>query len=204
MTQVIWQCPACRFRFPGGDDDARAYICPSCKIGKTIIVRELTPQTNPTNINYPAKRNVIAVLDNIRSVQNVGGIFRSADGAGITHLHLCGITATPKHPKMAKVALGSEQSVAWSYHPNALDLVRELKAEGSAIWALEGGERAQNLTQSVCDAETIALVVGNEVTGVDLDILEIAERVVALPMRGVKESLNVATAFSIAAYYLSG
>lgn len=204
MTQVIWQCVECRFRFPGGDDDARAFSCPRCKKGKTVIVRELVPQTNPTPINYPAKRNVIGVLDNIRSVQNVGGIFRSADGAGLTHLHLCGITATPKHPKIGKVALGSEQSVAWSYHLNALDLVAVLKERGIPIWALEGGARAQILTQSVCEAETIALVVGNEVTGVDLDILEMVDRVVALPMRGIKESLNVATAFSMAAYYLSG
>ncbi len=203
MTQVIWQCTLCRFRFPGGDDDARAYLCPSCKKGRTVIVRELTPQTNPTHINQPAKRNIIAVLDNIRSIQNVGGIFRSADGAGITHLHLCGITATPTHPKIAKVALGSENSVAWSSHPNALDLVEKIKAKGIPIWALEGGERAQNLMQSVCVAETIALVVGNEVTGVDLEILALADRVVALPMRGVKQSLNVATAFGIAAYYLT-
>lgn len=167
-------------------------------------MRELVAQTNPTHLNVPAKRNVVAVLDNIRSIQNVGGIFRSADGAGITHLYLCGITAQPTHPKIPKVALGSEKSVAWSYHINALELVRDLQAQGLSIWALEGGERAQNLTESVCDEETIALVVGNEVTGVDLDILELADRVVALPMRGVKASLNVATAFGIAAYYLSG
>lgn len=199
MTQVIWQCTACRFRFPGGDDDARAFTCPLCA-GETVVVRQLTPQTNPPQLNYPAKRNVIGVLDNIRSVQNVGGIFRSADGAGITHLHLCGITATPDHPKMAKVALGSEQTVSWSYHRNALDLVQQL---AMPIWALEGGERAQNLIQTPCDEHSLALVVGNEVTGVDFDILQLADRVVALPMRGIKASLNVATAFSIAAYHLT-
>lgn len=202
MNWVVWQCAACRLRFPGGADDERAFACPHCR-EQTAAVRPISPPSTPPFPNQSTPPNIIAILDNIRSVQNVGAMFRSADGAGLRHLHLCGITPTPNHRKMAKTALGAERSVAWTHHKNGLDLVAQLQGQGFHVWALEGGEQAANLLQTHLPPYPVALVVGNEIAGVDPAILERADRVVALPMRGVKTSLNAAAAFGIAAYWVT-
>ncbi len=130
-------------------------------------------------------------------------MFRTADGAGLRHMYLCGYTATPENLKVGKTALGAEQALAWSHHPNGVDLARTLHAEGKYLVALEGGERAQHLFHP--KSQTFApmvLVVGNEVAGVDPDILALCDQVVSIPMIGVKESLNAAVAFGIAVYTL--
>jgi 23S rRNA (guanosine2251-2'-O)-methyltransferase len=158
----------------------------------------------------PARRRnrqparVEALLDNIRSVYNVGAMLRTADGAGIRHLHLCGITATPDHPRVAKTALGAEDAVPWSAHPNSLDVADELKGRGYALWALESGERAEPLFGAgpAPQGTPLALVVGNELAGIDPALLARCDRVLYIPMAGVKGSLNAAVAFGIAAYYL--
>jgi tRNA G18 (ribose-2'-O)-methylase SpoU len=147
---------------------------------------------------------VEALLDNIRSIYNVGSMFRTADGAGIRHLHLCGMTATPEQPKVVKTALGAEQAVGWTFHPNGLEAAEGLQKQGYRLWALEGGRRAEPLFAAQVDpaGPPILLVVGNEVAGVDPAILERCERVLSIPMSGVKQSLNVVVAFGIAAYFL--
>jgi len=150
-------------------------------------------------------RPVVGVLDNLRSALNVGTILRTADGAGLNHLHLCGFTPTPENPKVAKTSLGSEDSVGWSHHFNALDCAAALRADGFQLWALEATAASEPLLEVIpppADAR-IALVVGNEVDGVDADLLVLADRVVHLPMQGNKSSLNVGVAFGIAAYHLS-
>jgi len=144
-----------------------------------------------------------ALLDNVRSTFNVGSIFRSADGAGLQHLYLCGITPTPDHPKLAKTALGAESNVPWSQHRNALDLAAMLQAQGYQLWALETTATALPLQAAPpLPAKGVVLVVGNEVTGVDPALLARCTQVVALPMDGQKRSLNVAVAFGIASYTL--
>lgn len=145
-----------------------------------------------------------ALLDNIRSTFNVGAMFRTADGAGLRHLYLGGITPTPDHPKIAKTALGAEQAVPWTQEWDAQSAARRLKGEGYELWALEGGPEAENLFTMVHEPITkpILLVVGNEVSGVDPGILALCDRRVFLPMTGMKESLNVAIAFSITAYLI--
>jgi tRNA G18 (ribose-2'-O)-methylase SpoU len=131
-------------------------------------------------------------------------MFRTADAAGISHLHLCGISATPKQAKVAKTALGAEQSVPWSYYRNGVDAAVALKQRGYRLWAIEGGPQAESLFQarSMRQGWPIVLVVGNEVTGVDPAILQQCDQVLSIPMHGRKRSLNVAVAFGIAVYYL--
>jgi tRNA G18 (ribose-2'-O)-methylase SpoU len=144
------------------------------------------------------------LLDNIRSAWNVGSMLRSADGAGVRRVHLCGISPTPDNPKTFKTALGAETAVYWSYHPNSLNAANALKSQGLRLWALEGGPGATSIFQAVrtLDSRPIALVVGNEVSGIDPELLSSCEQVVSIPMAGYKRSLNVAIAFGIAVYIL--
>ena len=158
-------------------------------------------------------RPVEALLDNIRSTHNVGSILRTADGAGIRHVHLAGITPHGDNPKVAKTALGAESHVPWTVHRNGLDAILALQAQGKQIWALELSATALPLAQAVAawptkpdtgDPIPVVLVVGNEVTGIDPAIVALADRVVAIPMHGSNRSLNVAVAFGVAAYFLVG
>jgi tRNA G18 (ribose-2'-O)-methylase SpoU len=142
------------------------------------------------------------LLDNLRSVYNVGSIFRTADGAGIRHLHLCGITPPPDHPKIAKTALGAEKSVGWSQYKNGLETAVSLQQRGFQLWAIEETAQSDPLFTAAhpADNSPILLIVGNEIAGVDPEILALCDRVLHIPMAGHKKSLNVATAFGIAAY----
>jgi tRNA G18 (ribose-2'-O)-methylase SpoU len=147
------------------------------------------------------------LLDNVRSAFNVGSILRSADAAGLRRVHLCGVTPTPAHPRVAKqiakTALGAEQSVPWAYAPNALDAARALCDQGTTLWALEEAPGALSLFAAPLPAGPLALVVGSEVAGVDPGLLSLCACAVCLPMRGIKRSLNVAVAFGIAAVLLA-
>jgi tRNA G18 (ribose-2'-O)-methylase SpoU len=144
-------------------------------------------------------------LDNIRSAYNVGAIFRTADGAGIKHLHLAGITPTPYHPKVRKTALGSEQAIPWTHHRNGLDAVQEMRERGYRILGLENSPDAGSLFDyfeiNKVD-ESVLLIVGNEISGIDPGILNLCHQVLALPMVGSKASLNVEVTFGVAAYFL--
>lgn len=143
------------------------------------------------------------LLDNIRSIYNVGALFRTADGAQVSHLFCCGMTATPDHPKVAKTALGAETAQVWQYSTNSLFTAVSLQKQGWQIWAIEKTETAVSLFDIERDtAVPIILVAGNERAGVDPAILRLADRVVSLPMMGKKESLNVAVASGIVIYSL--
>lgn len=182
--------------------------CPHCR-AQTIIVAEVNaPSEIASPAMAPERLPMAAFLDNVRSIFNVGSIFRSADGAGFQQLHLGGITPTPAHPKLAKTALGAEQSLAWHYHRNGVDAIAELRSQGMMIWALEEDPAAESLFAErlfagLSISQPLLLVVGNEVTGVDPDILKHCTKLVAIPMQGIKRSLNVATAFGVAAVILS-
>ena len=151
---------------------------------------------------------LIGALDNIRSAHNVGAIFRTADGAGLSELLLGGITPTPEDkPSISKTALGAENSMKWSSHPNLPEKLAELKANRCLILALEFTPDAlalQELQLRVPLAGQVALVVGSEPAGVDPVILQIADQVLYIPMSGNKTSLNVSIAFGIAVYRLLG
>jgi tRNA G18 (ribose-2'-O)-methylase SpoU len=144
------------------------------------------------------------LLDNIRSGWNVGAILRSADGFGFYHAFLCGITPTGDNETVTKTALGAQDSVPWSHHGDAVKLVRGLKAEGWKVYALEEDRRATELHALPGDlAKQEVLIVGNEVTGVDPELLDLCDSILYIPMRGEKRSFNVAIAFGIAAYALT-
>jgi 23S rRNA (guanosine2251-2'-O)-methyltransferase len=149
-----------------------------------------------------------ALLDNIRSAWNVGAIFRTADGFGVQKLHLCGITPTPENKSVAKTALGADKNIPWTYSRNAVSAAEKLRDEGACLWALEQDERATPLTETDARADfktdiRIVLVVGNELTGVDPELLNMCERIVYIPMQGKKRSLNVEVAFGVAVSALS-
>lgn len=148
-------------------------------------------------------KRMAVLLDNIRSAWNVGSILRSADGFAFTHAYLCGITPTPDNEAVSKTALGAEESVSWSYQKDAVKLVQSLQVEGWRICALEEDVRAVELGHAAfrnCESEGIVLIVGNEVTGVDPELLDLSDQIFYIPMHGEKKSFNVAVAFGIAAF----
>ncbi|HAJ38074.1 MAG TPA: TrmH family RNA methyltransferase [Chloroflexi bacterium] len=197
---------SCRFRFPAATAQLAGDRCPWCG-GRTQVVHRLAPPgdvaSGPAAAVAGAFPAIAGLLDNVRSVFNVGSIFRSADGAGLRHLYLCGVTPTPEHRKLAKTALGAEQHVAWSHHRNSVLLADALLAQGCTLWALETHVNACSLLDAPHIPPSLVLVVGSEVTGVDPDLLARCQQCVAIPMAGRKQSLNVATAFGIAAVLLS-
>ncbi len=197
------QCanPACRFRFPLIDPRVSGETCPVCG-GATTLAGQYRSAAPPP---WPAAPPPVeALLDNIRSIYNVGSMLRTADGAGLRHLHVCGITPPPNHPKVAKTALGAEQAVGWTRYNNGLDTAVALQRRGFVLWALEGAPDAEPLLETaVPSGRPVLLIVGNEIAGVDPGILALCDKVLYIPMQGVKESLNVASAFAIAAYHLT-
>ena len=202
----IRQCEekGCHFRFPIVEESTLGHRCPKCG-GKARLIN-VPYAAHEVEIGKFASEGaeIEALLDNIRSVFNVGNMLRTADGAGIRHMHLCGITPTPNSPKLAKTALGAERSVHWTQHRDGLAAAVSLRKQGWRLWALEGGSRAESLFDARVDPQgsPIVLVVGSEISGVDPGILEHCEKVLCLPMQGVKNTLNVAVAFGIAAYFL--
>ncbi len=142
---------------------------------------------------------LVAVVDNVRSLHNVGAIFRTADGAGFGGVILCGITGTPPRPEIRKAALGAEEFVPWRYVRSTREALEELSQQGYFIVALEKTDRSR-LMWEVELRTPLALVVGHEFHGISDEILELADAVAHLPMHGRKASLNVSVAFGIAAY----
>lgn len=182
--------------------ETRTALCPRCR-GPVAVVAQALHQSPPPNNDASSGLVLVGLLDNIRSIHNVGSMFRTADGAGVAHLHLAGITATPEHPKLAKAALGAHENVSWSYRPNAVDLAGELRAQGFHLWALERLPASSPIAEAVNERpERVALVVGNERAGVDPAVLALCDGTLTLPMTGRKTSLNAAVAFGIAIYTL--
>ena len=144
------------------------------------------------------KLPVTVILDNVRSAQNVGSFFRTADAFGIEHIALCGISATPPNREIHKTALGAEMSVAWSYYPTTLECVERLRAEGYRILAIEQIENSTMLnTFRAEEGVKYALVFGNEVDGVDQAIADVVDGAIEIPQVGIKHSLNVSVSAGI-------
>ncbi|MGH7491271.1 MAG: RNA methyltransferase [bacterium] len=141
----------------------------------------------------------VAVLDNIRSMHNVGSIFRTADGAGTGKLYLCGMTATPPRPEIRKAALGAEEIVPWEYFPKTDLALRRLREQGYRLFALENTSNSKDV-RAASFSFPLALVLGHEYEGIAPETLALCDMAISLPMRGHKTSLNVAVAFGIAAY----
>lgn len=150
--------------------------------------------------------NLTLILDNIRSVHNVGSLFRTADAVGVERLVLCGYTPDPidrfgrARKDFAKVSLGAEISVPWSHRDCAMDAIRDMKAKGFIVAALEQDPRSSSLFDWQPPHDKVALVLGNEIGGISPEVLDAADTILEIPMRGEKESLNVSVAGGIALY----
>jgi tRNA G18 (ribose-2'-O)-methylase SpoU len=202
----VRRCDICGLRFPILAGHPNGTRCPVC-LGETRLILSRQLVTEPTRtatrgISSDAQARTSVILDNIRSAWNVGSIFRSADGFGFSHAYLCGITPTPDREAVRKTSLGAEDSVSWSYHKDAVKLVTGLKKEGWRILALEEHALANEIHPAESEDVDTALIMGNEVTGVDPGLLEFCNDVLFIPMRGEKKSFNVAVAFGIAGYAL--
>lgn len=144
------------------------------------------------------KLPVVVVLDNVRSAQNVGSFFRTADAFGISHIALCGISCTPPNREIHKTALGAEMSVTWSYHPTTLECIAQLRQEGYRIIAVEQIEGSTMLDSFRAELGTkYALVFGNEVEGVDQAVADIVDGAIEIPQVGIKHSLNVSVSAGV-------
>jgi tRNA G18 (ribose-2'-O)-methylase SpoU len=159
---------------------------------------------SPTEYVDAKKIPVSILLDDIRSANNVGSIFRTADCFALEHVYLCGITATPPHRDILKTALGATETVSWSHHEDAVSLVQELRGDGAQVQCLEQTEQSVRLRDFVAPVDQqLVLVVGNEVNGVFQAIIDAADGTIEIEQFGTKHSLNVAVATGITAHQLS-
>jgi tRNA G18 (ribose-2'-O)-methylase SpoU len=161
--------------------------------------------TRPTLQEVAALPRVplVLVLENIRSAQNVGSLFRTADAFRLEALFLCGYTAGPDNRDLRKAALGAEESVPHQVFTDATSCIETLKAEGYTIWALEQTTDSQDLASLTKPPGRLALVLGNEVEGVSPETLSLCHGAVEIAQGGIKHSLNVAVAGGIAAWHLA-
>lgn len=143
------------------------------------------------------KKPIVVVMDQIRSMHNVGSVFRTADAFLINGICLCGFTPQPPHRDIHKTALGATDSVDWMYYEETADAVRALKEQGYKVYAIEQTEGSIPLNQFEKNNEPIAFVFGNEVDGVDQTVIELCDGVIEIPQWGMKHSLNISVAAAV-------
>lgn len=196
------QCPSCRIEAAFRTADALA-----------VIEREFEKRARNDHLSGGPARSadfvprLCVLVEDVRSLWNVGSIFRTSDGSGFEHVYLCGITGSPPRKEIEKVSLGAEQVISWEYHKNPLDVLAGLKAANVQIIGLEKNEDSILLSEAIYRQELkrpLCLLVGNEVSGLSPQVLNQCDLVLHLPMSGMKESLNVAVAYGIAAYMIAG
>ncbi|MCF8415181.1 MAG: RNA methyltransferase [Crocinitomicaceae bacterium] len=135
---------------------------------------------------------LLVILNDIRSLNNIGSFFRTADAFNVEKIYLCGITANPPHRDIQKTALGATETVEWEYRQSITELIKDLKSEGVAVCSIEQAEKTtllQNITE--LKEEKFALIFGNEVNGVDQDAIDLSDYIIEIPQFGTKHSLNV-------------
>ncbi|MCB0477652.1 MAG: RNA methyltransferase [Crocinitomicaceae bacterium] len=144
------------------------------------------------------KTPLIVILDDIRSLNNIGSVFRTSDAFKIEKIYLCGITAQPPHREIQKTALGATESVEWEYRENILDLLQELKSKDIQLIAVEQAEKTVLLNEFHPDPNgKVALIFGNEVLGVNQKVIDQADFVLEIPQFGTKHSLNISVSCGI-------
>ena len=144
------------------------------------------------------KLPLVVVLDDIRSLHNIGSVFRTADAFRIECIYLCGITATPPHPEMHKTALGAEFTVDWKYVNNAVETVDNLRSEGYVVYSVEQAEGSIMLDELTLDrSKKYAVVMGNEVKGVQQEVIDHSDGCIEIPQYGTQHSLNVSVTAGI-------
>lgn len=145
-----------------------------------------------------SKIPVVIVLDNIRSQHNVGSVFRTSDAFRLDKIYLCGITSTPENREVHKTALGAEDTVAWEYVKNTLEVVERLKNEGYRIFSIEQAENSTSLERFSIDTDQkYALIFGNEVKGVQQEVINASDGCIEIPQFGTKHSFNIAVTAGI-------
>ena len=148
-----------------------------------------------------AKTPIIIVLDDVRSLLNVGSVFRTADAFSVEAIYLCGITGTPPNKEINKTALGSTESVTWKYFKTTLEAVKELKNNNYKIYSIEQAENSIQLNDFTPEQNTrLALIFGHEVNGVAQQVVNISDGVIEIPQTGTKHSLNVSVSAGIAVW----
>lgn len=148
------------------------------------------------------KLHLVVVLDNLRSLNNIGSVFRTSDAFRVDHLALCGITAAPPSVEIHKTALGAEESVAWVHYPSTVDAVKALRADGYTICCLEQVKGSVPLHDYPVDpSRRYAIVIGHEVNGVDQAVVDLCDTAIEIPQQGTKHSLNVAVSAGIALWH---
>ena len=145
---------------------------------------------------------VVAVLENIRSAYNIGSVFRTADAFLLEGIYICGYSAFPPHKEIKKTALGAEETVHWKHFKNIKEAIDELKMEGYKIFAVEQAAGSIKLNQFTGAVEKLAVVFGNEVTGVEQSTIEMADGCIEIPQMGMKHSLNISVAAGIVLWEL--
>ena len=144
------------------------------------------------------KTPLIVILDNIRSLNNIGSVFRTSDAFRIEKIYLCGITATPPHKDIQKTALGSTESVDWDYTESTLELVKKLQSKDIQVLSIEQAENATMLNDFTPKPNTTyALVFGNEVKGVSQEVVSLSDEVIEIPQYGTKHSLNISVSCGV-------
>ncbi len=163
---------------------------------------EEIPRIRPAETIEKRRHPIVGIVDNVRSIHNVGAFFRTSDGAWIEKLVLTGISGTPDNRALHKTALGAQDTISWSYVPKTADAIQQLKAEGYHVYALELTDSPTLYSDLSNEHFPLALVVGNELTGVSDEIMALVDGAIEIPQYGTKQSLNVSVAFGIALFDL--
>lgn len=174
-------------------------------MARKLQIEEMNRLSAEEYIEAP-KRAAVVVLDNVRSMHNVGAIFRTADALRFSKIWLCGITGTPPHAEIHKSALGAEEVVEWDYADQTVTAIQQIKEEGFEVWALEQAEGSIEISDwrnAIDTTKPIALVLGNEVEGVDQEVIDLCDGVVEIEQYGTKHSINVSVAGGIAMWNIS-
>ncbi|WP_271423960.1 RNA methyltransferase [Aequorivita sinensis] len=158
---------------------------------------------NPEEYKVSEKTPLIIILDNIRSLNNIGSVFRTSDAFLVKKIYLCGITAQPPHKDIHKTALGATESVDWEYAENTLDVISKLKEEDIYIASIEQAEDSINLNEfTVAKDKTYAIIFGNEVKGVQQKVVSASDAVIEIPQFGTKHSLNISVSVGVVVWDL--
>ncbi len=149
------------------------------------------------------KLPMVIVLDNIRSMSNIGSIFRTSDAFKVESIHLCGITSKPPHREIRKTALGATESVEWKYYQNTMDSINDLKAKGYQIISIEQVNNSTLLQDYQPNPhQKMALIVGNEVKGVEQEVINVSDLILEIPQYGTKHSLNVSISAGLVIWHV--
>lgn len=161
------------------------------------------PRLSEKEFKQAEKTPLIIVLDNIRSLNNIGSVFRTADAFLVEKIYLCGITAQPPHKDIHKTALGATETVDWEYQENTLELVQKLKVEDITILSVEQAENAVMLDEfTPSEHQKYAVIFGNEVKGVDQKVVNASDVVIEIPQYGTKHSLNISVSAGVVVWDL--